>query len=241
MKVSVCMAAYRGERYIEAQIRSILPQLRADDELLVSDDAPGGETERIVRRIAAEDPRVRFFAGPGLGVVRNFESVLRKADGDVIFLSDQDDVWLPGKVEAVLREIENGACLVLHDARVTDGELRVTAPSFFALHGSRPGFTRNLLRNSYMGCCMAFTRAVRDKALPFPDALPMHDQWIGLTAERCGAVCFLRQPLLLYRRTGENVTGLRTTLRQKLAWRLVLFRAVPRLTRIRQKKSSAII
>ena len=233
MKVSVCMAAFRGERYIEQQIRSILPQLREGDELLVSDDAPGGETERIVRNLMAEDPRVQYFAGPGQGVVRNFASVLQKAAGDVIFLSDQDDVWLPGKVDAVLREIDSGACLVLHDARVTDESLQVTAPSFFALHGSRPGFMRNFLRNSFMGCCMAFTRAVRDKALPFPDAIPMHDQWIGLVAERCGMVCFLAQPLLLYRRTGENVTGSATTLRQKLAWRFVLLRAFPRFTRIR--------
>ena len=226
MKVSVCMAAYCGERYIGAQIRSILPQLRADDELLVSDDAPGGETERIVRSFMAEDPRVQYSTGPGQGVVRNFASVLQKADGDVIFLSDQDDVWLPGKVDAVLHEIKRGACLVLHDASVTDETLQVTAPSFFALHGSRPGFMRNFLRNSFMGCCMAFTREVRDKALPFPDAIPMHDQWIGLVAERCGTVCFLRQPLLLYRRTGENVTGSATTLRQKLAWRLALLRAL---------------
>lgn len=226
MKVSVCMAAYRGERYIEAQIRSILPQLHADDELLVSDDAPGGETQRIVRALMAEDARVRYLEGPHQGVVRNFASVLSEAAGDVIFLSDQDDVWLPGKVEAVLREIERGACLVLHDARVTDESLQVTAPSFFALHGSRPGYLRNFVRNSYMGCCMAFTRAVRDKALPFPDGLPMHDQWLGLTAERCGKVCFLPQPLLLYRRTGENVTGNASTLRQKLAWRLALLRAI---------------
>lgn len=226
MKVSVCLAAYHGERYIGEQIRSVLPQLREDDELLVSDDAPGGETERIARALAAEDPRVRYLHGPGRGVVRNFEHVLREADGDVFFLCDQDDVWLPGKVEAVLREIAAGACLVLHDARVTDGDLHETAPSFFALRGSRPGFARNLLRNSYMGCCMAFTRDVRDKALPFPDAIPMHDQWIGLTAERCGRVCFLWQPLLLYRRTGENVTGGRTTLRQKLRWRFSLLRGL---------------
>ena len=172
MEVSVCMAAYHGERYIEAQIRSVLPQLRQGDELLVSDDAPGGETERIVRALALEDARVRYLRGPGQGVVRNFASVLSAASGDVMFLCDQDDVWLPDKLRLVLREIEGGACLVVHDARVTDENLRVTAPSYFALHGSRPGFWRNFLRNSYMGCCMAFTRDVRDAALPFPSGIP---------------------------------------------------------------------
>ena len=226
MKVSVCMAAYRGERYIEAQIRSILSELREGDELLVSDDAPGGETERIVRAFAQADARVRYLRGEGRGVVRNFERVLSAASGDVLFLSDQDDVWLPGKVEAVLREIENGACLVVHDATVTDELLQTLAPSFFALRGSRPGFLHNILRNSYMGCCMALTRPVLERALPFPPNLPMHDQWLGLTAEKLGRVRFLPTPYLLYRQHGGNVTGGRTSPVQKLRWRLALLRAL---------------
>ena len=228
MKVSVCMAAYCGERYIGEQIRSILSELRPGDELLVSDDAPGAETERIVRAIAQEDARVRYLHGEGKGVVRNFERVLTAATGDVLFLSDQDDVWLPGKVEAVLREIENGACAVVHDARVVDETLQTIAPSFFALRGSRPGFLHNFLRNGYMGCCMALTRPVLERALPFPPDLPMHDQWLGLTAERFGRVCFLPQPYLLYRQHGGNVTGGKTTLSQKLRWRWSLLRALIR-------------
>ena len=228
MKVSVCMAAYHGERYIGQQIRSILSELRQGDELLVSDDAGGGETERIVRSIAQEDARVQYLRGEGKGVVRNFERVLTAASGDVLFLSDQDDVWLPGKVEAVLREIENGACLVVHDARVTDESLHTIAPSFFAQRLSRAGFLRNFLRNSYMGCCMALTRPVLERALPFPPDLPMHDQWLGLTAEKVGRVCFLRQPYLLYRQHGGNVTGGKTSFSQKLRWRLALLRALKR-------------
>ena len=226
MKVSVCMAAYRGERYIGEQIRSILSELRQGDELLVSDDAPGGETERIVRTFAQTDARVRYLRGEGKGVVRNFERVLTAAAGDVLFLSDQDDVWLPGKVDAVLREIENGACLVVHDARVVDESLQTIAPSFFALRHSRAGFLRNFLRNSYMGCCMALTRPVLERALPFPPDLPMHDQWLGLAAEKYGRTCFLPQPYLLYRQHGGNVTGGKTTFSQKVRWRIALLRAL---------------
>lgn len=226
MKKSVCMAAYHGEKYIAEQLSSILPQLSAGDEVLVSDDAPGGETEMIVRSFAREDSRVRYLEGPGQGVVRNFEFVLSQATGDVLFLCDQDDVWLPNKVERVMTAIESGACLVLHDASVTDGALSVTEPSFFDKHGSKPGFLRNFLRNSYMGCCMAFTRQVAENALPFPKQIPMHDQWLGLVAEKTGKVVFLREPLLLYRQHGGNVTGGATTLRQKASWRLSLLRAV---------------
>lgn len=225
MQVSVCMAAYCGERYIRAQIDSILPQLREADELLVSDDAPGGGTETIVREIASRDGRVRYLRGPGRGVVRNFESVLSHASGDVIFLCDQDDVWAPDKVAAVLGEFDRGADLVLHDARVTDEALQTVAPSYFALHHSRPGFMRNFVRNSYMGCCMAFRRSVLQKSLPFPDGIPMHDQWIGLVAEKNAVVRFLPRPLIAYRQHGGNVTGGRTGIAQKLRWRIALFRA----------------
>ena len=225
MSITVCLAAYRGERYIREQILSALPQLGKSDTLLVSDDEPGGETERIVRGIAAEDSRVRYLYGPGKGVVRNFESLLTQAEGDVLFLCDQDDVWMPNKVEAVMRELDSGADLVLHDAVVADACLRTTSPSFFALHRSRPGFLRNFLRNNYMGCCMAFRRSVAKKALPFPDGIPMHDQWIGLTAEKYGCVRFLPQPLIIYRQHGGNVTGGRTSAAQKIRWRVSLLRA----------------
>ena len=226
MKVSVCIAAFRGERFLEAQVRSILPQLNAGDELLISDDEPGGETERIAQTLAAEDDRIRVLHGPGAGVVRNFESALSAATGDVIFLADQDDVWLADKREAVVREIDRGALLVVHDASLADEDLRVREPSYFAQHGSRPGFWRNVLRNSYMGCCMAFRREVLDKALPFPPGIPMHDQWIGLTAERMGTVRFLPEALILRRIHGGNVTGGKTSFAQKLHWRIALLQAL---------------
>ena len=226
MKVSVCMAAYHGAAFVEAQVRSVLAQLHSGDELLISDDDPADGMHVLLERLAAEDNRIRLLRGPGQGVIRNFESVLSAASGDVIFLADQDDVWLPEKREAVLHEIGRGACLVLHDAIVTDAQLQQMHPSFFALRHSRPGFVRNLIRNSYMGCCMAFTRDVLQKALQFPDGIPMHDQWIGLCAERNGKVCFLPRALLLYRRHDGNVTGAPTSFSQKLRWRFAMIRAL---------------
>lgn len=224
--ISVCMAAYHGEKYIEEQIASIMMQLGAGDELIVSDDAPGGETQRIVGRLSAEDGRIKYIKGEGRGVVKNFENALNKASGDYIFLSDQDDVWLPGKVIKVMRVLEGGAMLVLHDARVTDGELNEICASFFSEHGSKTGFLRNFAYNSYMGCCLAFRRELLTKALPFPDNLPMHDQWLGLTAERFYKTALLNEALILYRRHGGNVTSKKTGLAKKLSWRVSLLKAL---------------
>lgn len=224
--ISVCMAAYHGEKYIEEQIASIMPQLGAGDELIISDDAPGGETQRIVERLSSADGRIKYFIGEGRGVVKNFENALKKAEGDYIFLSDQDDVWLPGKVLKVMRVLESGTTLVLHDARVTDGTLNEICGSYFREHGSKTGFLRNLAYNSYMGCCMAFRRELLSKVLPFPNKLPMHDQWLGLTAERCFKTALLDETLILYRRHGGNVTSKKTGLAQKLSWRVSLLKAL---------------
>ncbi len=220
------MAAYHGEKYIGAQIASIMPLLDAGDELIVSDDDPGGETQRVVERLSAVDGRIKYFSGEGRGVVKNFENALSKVSGDYIFLCDQDDVWLPNKVDRVIRELESGATLVLHDARVTDADLNETCGSFFKAHGSKTGFLRNLGYNSYMGCCMAFKRELLLKALPFPDNIPMHDQWLGLLAERRGKTRLIAEPLILYRRHGETVTGKKKGLAQKLSWRVSLLKAL---------------
>ncbi len=226
MKVSVALAAYNGEKYIEEQLRSILTQLRADDEVIVSDDNPSGGTKAVVDRIG--DPRIRYVEGPGKGVIKNFEYAISQTTGDVIFLSDQDDVWLPGKVAACVREIEDGALLVLHDAKITDENLNVLEESFFEKNGSAPGFLKNIKKNSYMGCCMAFSSSLKDAVLPFPDNLPMHDQWIGLIAERKGKVKFLYTPYLLYRRSGDSLTGNPTSLMQKIKWRVSIIKDVIR-------------
>lgn len=220
--ISVALAAYKGEKYIEAQIRSILPQLSYEDEIIVSDDRPGGMTEKIVRRLSREDSRVIWVEGKSKGVVANFVNAIRYCKGDKIFLCDQDDIWLPDKVRRVTEAFDEGYDLVLHNAYVTDGELNITDYSFFEKRGSKKGVLHNIFKNSYMGCCMAFDRKLLKKIMPIPKNIPMHDQWIGILGEIYGKVKFLDLPLIYYRVHGGNVTGGATTFSQKMAWRRYL-------------------
>jgi glycosyltransferase involved in cell wall biosynthesis len=217
--ISVCVATCNGETYIAEQLASILASPRVD-EVLVSDDGSRDGTRDVVRQFG--DPRLRLIEGPRAGLVRNFEHLLGQARGDQIFLADQDDVWLPGKVDRVAEALCH-ADLVLTDCQVVDGSLKVLEPSFFALRGSRPGLLRNLGRNSYLGCCMALHRRLLGYALPFPQHLPMHDWWLGLVAEAFGTVRFVPTPLVMYRRHGGNAssTSTRSTtpLSRQLAWR----------------------
>ena len=227
MKISVALAADKGEKYIAEQIDSILSQLGENDELIVSDDYPQGETRAIVEGYAAKDARVTYLEGEGKGVIINFENALKACSGDVIFLCDQDDVWLPDKVRTVMKEFENGAQLVLHNASITDGDLNVTNPSCFSVHGANASMCKNLLKNTFVGCCMAFTKELLSETLPFPEGIAMHDWWIALVAlKRKRKTVLVEKPLILWRRHGENVTGNKTTAMQKITWRLKMLSAL---------------
>ncbi len=230
MKISVALAAYKGEQYIAKQLESILRQLGENDEVIVSDDYPAGKTRDIVLDIASADKRIRYIEGHGKGVVKNFENAMLNCTGDVIFLSDQDDVWLPDKIELVMNEIRNGAQLVLHDASVTDADLNITDESYFSSHGSNTSFFENLAKNSFVGCCMAFTRELMLETLPFPEKLPMHDWWIALVAlKKKRKTVMLSKPLILWRRHGSNVTGGKTSFAQKITWRLKMISSLARI------------
>lgn len=221
MKISVALAAYKGEQYISEQIDSILSQLGENDELIISDDFPEGKTRETVMNYQSRDKRIRYIEGEGKGVVRNFENALKACTGDIIFLADQDDVWMNNKVESVMKEFSDGADLVLHDAAVTDSDLNITEPSFFAIHGSNASFIGNMIKNSFVGCCMAFTKDVLHESLPFPEALPMHDWWIALVAmKKKKKVVLLSEPLIKWRRHSATVTGGKTTVLQKIRWRV---------------------
>lgn len=230
MKISVALAAYKGEQYIAEQLDSIISQLGENDEIIVCDDYPQGDTCTIVQNYANQDKRIRYIEGEGKGVVRNFENALNACSGDVIFLCDQDDVWQPDKVSSVMAEIENGADIVLHDAAVTDGNLNITEPSFFAIRNSNVDYKSNLIKNTFVGCCMAFTRQVMLDTLPFPKDLPMHDWWIALAAIKKGyKAVLLEKPLILWRRHGGNVTGGKTGLVQKIKWRAKMILSLARI------------
>jgi glycosyltransferase involved in cell wall biosynthesis len=229
----VALAAKDGARFIVEQVASVLPQLARGDELVISVDPSADDTLCLARELAdslsaAGAPRVRVLTGQGQGVVANFEQALAASAGEIVFLADQDDVWLEDKVAQVLAAFaRSDAVLICHDAVVVNEQLEVLEPSYFAWHRSRGGLLCTLLRNSYVGSCLALRRELLEVALPFPTGIPMHDQWLGLTAERLRRACCLEEPLMVYRRHDATLTGKRHVgIAQMLAWRLALLRAL---------------
>lgn len=208
-RVSVAMAVYNGEKYLEEQLSSILSQLGQKDEVVISDDGSTDHTLDLIRSYMAADARIRLVFGPGKGIKQNIAHALAHTKGAYIFLADQDDVWMSGKVGRVLQVFREKKChVVVHDCIVADASLEhVIYPSFFAYRGQGAGVLRNIWKNKYIGCCMAIQRDLLPYILPIPDDIQMHDQWIGVVNDRHRGGCeFLKEPLLYYRRHEGTVS-----------------------------------
>ena len=207
----MCIAAYQGERYIAVQLRSILDQLCQDDEIIVVDD---GSTDETCDEISAlQDARVTLIRNiRNEGVLRAFETALSRSTGEIVFLSDQDDVWLPNKVGTVLDAFarDPDLMLVASDAILIDEDGAEIGDSFYAQRGQfRAGLWSNLLIGKFHGCTMAFRSALLQKALPFPPGrLVHHDTYIGcMNALMRGKTKYIAEPLVAYRRHATNATG----------------------------------
>lgn len=207
MKISVCIATYNGEKYIQQQISSILKQINYDDEIIISDDGSQDATLEIIKSI--NDKRIRCVKNSGIhGFTHNFENALRLAQGQYIFLADQDDIWLDNKVKVVMKALQN-ADFVVHDCITVDNNMQILSKSRFADFGIKPGAWRHLIKSRYLGCCMAFNRKVLDASLPFPenDFLVEHDVWLAAVAFAYFNVAQIGEQLIYYRRHGSNASS----------------------------------
>lgn len=230
--ISVCIATYNGERFIREQIDSILRQLSSDDEIIVSDDGSTDNTISIINSI--DDKRIRVIEGPRKqSPTSNFECALKASKGDFIFMSDQDDVWKPNKVNICMEWLQRYDCVV-SDAEVTDSSLNPLYPSLYAIMQVRQGRIYNTIwKNGYTGCCMAFRRNVLEASFPFPKDIPMHDIWIGNVAAYKYNVKFIPDTLIYFRRhedtTSCNGKGSKYSIWQQMKFRWSVIKNIANL------------
>lgn len=210
-KVSVCMATYNGGKFIQEQISSILRQLNAEDELIISDDASSDNTIETIKLF--KDNRIKLFINPfPRSATRNFENALRHAVGETIFLADQDDIWYAGKV-TIMKEYLESYDLAVSDCNFIDSNGQIVGESFFRSYMSGQGIIKNFYKNTFLGNCMAFNRRVLERILPFPEELHRatrfmiyQDVWIGLLANSLFKVKFIPQILSGFRRHSQNAS-----------------------------------
>lgn len=208
IRISVAMTSYNGIKYIGEQLDSILIQLKENDEIVVSDDGSSDGTVELIEKYQEKDKRVRLIKGPGNGIKKNVENAIKNTRGEFIFLADQDDIWAKEKIEHVMKIfVDKKYHVVIHDAQVFEGENteKIVQESFFRFRKSGSGVIKNIIKNSYIGCCMAFRRELIDIIVPIPTQIEMHDQWIGILNDfKNEKSYFLEEPLIFYRRHGEN-------------------------------------
>ena len=202
--ISVCLPTFNGEKFIKEQIESILPQLELEDEVIISDDSSTDNTIKIIKSFS--DKRIillenNIFKNP----IYNLENALNLSKGEFIFLADQDDIWETNKVSICKNKLKTYD-LVVSNCTIINEDGSSTTESLYEIRNSRIGFIKNLIKNSYCGCCMAFKSKLLQKCLPFPINLPMHDQWIGLMAEITGNPVFINDKLIRYRKHHGNLT-----------------------------------
>jgi glycosyltransferase involved in cell wall biosynthesis len=218
MKIVVLMSTWQGERFLEEQLRSILDQLPGSGQVLVRDD---GSTDGSVARMnALGDPRVTVVRGNNLGFARSFLTLLDLAPehADVVMLSDQDDVWLPGKIAraAAALAAQDGPALYCSRLQLVSPDLR---PLGLSPAWTRPPSFRNALaENIAVGCTCAVNRQglLLARRHGDPDLIHFHDWWLYLTVSAFGRVIYDPEPTILYRQHGSNSLGAGSGIRRYL-------------------------
>jgi glycosyltransferase involved in cell wall biosynthesis len=222
MKFSVAMCTYNGARYVGAQLASIAAQTRAPEELVVCDDRSDDQTTRVVEEFAASVPfAVRLLVNEErLGSTRNFERAVSMCAGDLVALCDQDDVWMPDKLEAMSDAFGRapGAGLVFSDAEVVDENLHPLGRRLWESVGFDER-ARRLIRGgraldvllpgwTVTGATMAFRASFTRLALDIPrDAGMIHDGWIALVVASVSGVELIDRPLIKYRQHPRQQVG----------------------------------
>jgi len=220
------MATYNGEKFIEEQIISILGQLGANDELIISDDSSTDRTIEIINSF--KDERIKLYKDAQFhSPIYNFENALKKVSKEIIILSDQDDKWLEDRINEVVKifDCQPEISLIVNRCNKIDKLGNITDNSHFKdTDPVNHSLIHNLLHNPYLGCCMAFRRDILEIVLPFPKHIAMHDIWIGLIAQLNGKCIYLNKVLVHYRRHEASATngGPYYPLWYKIWYRLIL-------------------
>jgi glycosyltransferase involved in cell wall biosynthesis len=219
--ISICMATYNGERFLKQQLESILAQSNQDWQLLIRDDGSDDNTVRIVEDYADRMPgRVRLVTDNGsrLGASLNFGKLLEYADTEYIMFSDQDDVWLPNKIELTLNAMKaaeqvypNKPILIHTDLQVMDSELNTIANSMWNYQKLFPEVGDNLnmimTHNVVTGCTVMINKKARAVSIPIPKEAILYDWWLALNVCKHGKIVYLSIPSILYRQHSDNQVG----------------------------------
>lgn len=221
-KVAILLSTYNGEKFIRNFIDSILSQTYKDFILFVRDDGSIDGTMHIINQYADRYCNVELLRSSGnKGSMQSFsdlsEYVSSNYDFAYYMFADQDDVWLPGKIqcsldkmEDMIREHGNIPLLVHTDLKVVDRDLNLISKSFWKYQHINPdldGLNRLIMQNIVTGCTILFNRELAQISFPIPNGAIMHDWWLALVASAFGKIDYIHEPTILYRQHPKNALG----------------------------------
>lgn len=225
MKLSVALCTYNGDRFLQKQLDSILNQTKSIDEIVICDDNSSDETIKIINSYQDKHPGLihLYKNKSGLGTIKNFEKAIENTTGDLIFLSDQDDIWYPEKVEKSVRFFkQNEKCILLFsDGDLINDKDEQISGSLWTKWGfdeeKKAIWTNNILAfntlvkgdNKITGATVCFRKSLKNKI--FPIELPLnywHDGWLGTHAAAADGLFFTNESLIKYRVHDNQQVGI---------------------------------
>ncbi|MDO4607823.1 MAG: glycosyltransferase family 2 protein [Clostridia bacterium] len=219
--VGVLLAVYNGEKYLSEQIDSLLNQTADEIKIIIRDDGSTDSSANIIKKYVEKYPnKMQLVDGKPTGSAsKNFAELLSACDDgfDYIMFCDQDDVWLPEKIENTLKAMKKAEgensdkpVLVHTDLKVVDGSLNTICDSFFGfqkLIQDNITLPKLLVQNYVTGCTVMINRALKQKCGKIPNDCIMHDWWLALVAVIFGELVCLNEPTMLYRQHDNNQVG----------------------------------
>jgi glycosyltransferase involved in cell wall biosynthesis len=219
-QIEILMAVYNGEKYVKAQIDSILNQTYKNIHLSIRDNCSSDSTREIIAEYKNRHPQLitLLASQENVGIIGNFSALLDSANGDYVMFSDHDDVWMPDKIEKTmtkLLELEKKfgsitPILVHTDLQVVNKDLALIHSSFWKyskLDPRKTALSRQLIHNQITGCTLMLNRALIELARPIPKKIVMHDWWLGICAAAFGKIGTVNESTMFYRQHNSNDTG----------------------------------
>ena len=213
-KIGIVLATYNGEKYLAQMLDSLVAQTRPADFIVAVDDGSKDNTPAILKSYQNHLPLQVTILEKNSGHRAAFSKALELAQpqlssNDLIALADQDDVWLPQKLEILEKEIQDKS-LVFGDAQVVDANGKIIAESWrsYSKIEKKISIEQQIAGiNNVTGCLSLFSASLLDAMLPIPEGVTVHDRWIAMLADKHNGVAAIDTPVVQYRIHGNNAVG----------------------------------
>ena len=224
-RIDILMATYNGEKYLVEQLDSIINQTYRNWNLLIRDDNSTDKTLEIIQNYHKKDKRIKILKDNkgNLGIVRNFEELLKSSESEFIMFSDQDDIWVENKLDMYLKMIEkikNKGFMIHSDAILFDkNKSNILKDTFISKKAINKGLENVFFNYFVQGATILISKEIKNFILPFPKEVYLHDRYIHLISELFFERIFVNKALIYYRQHGDNQIGAKNTIRELLSKR----------------------